>query len=250
LDVTIKPLPVLVISNPGWACSPMTIDITLPSITQGSSGGVLSYWGNPTCTVPLLNPSIVSDSGTYYIKSTNQGCTDVSSIDVTILSLPNLIVTNPASVNYPSTVDLTDPSILLGSYGYVGIQYYDEYGTLVLNPTTIYCSDIFQIKATSPYGCMSSANVEVTIIGCVNDVDEIQNAKLSIHPNPFNDQIKIALDNNQSSEITISDITGKVVFNQISIEKLIQLDMSNLSSGQYIVTVKSESAIITRKIVK
>ncbi|GEM_PF-2961022 len=73
---------------------------------------------------------------------------------------------------------------------------------------------------------------------------------VSIYPNPFTNQLTISLDNNQSSEITISDITGKVVVNQISSDKIIQLDMSNLSSGQYIVTVKSETSIITRKIVK
>ena len=48
----------------------------------------------------------------------------------------------------------------------------------------------------------------------------------------------------------ITDITGKEVVNQKSIDKTIHLDMRDLSSGQYIVTVKSETSIITRKIVK
>ncbi len=73
---------------------------------------------------------------------------------------------------------------------------------------------------------------------------------ISIYPNPFQNQLTISLDNNQYSEIIISDITGKVILNQISSDKIIQLDMSNLSAGQYIVTVKNENLITTRKIVK
>lgn len=73
---------------------------------------------------------------------------------------------------------------------------------------------------------------------------------VSIYPNPFNDKITISLEKEQASDIVITDITGKEVVNQKSIDKTIHLDMRDLSSGQYIVTVKSETSIITRKIVK
>jgi len=58
------------------------VDITLPSVTAGSvGGGVLSYWLDAAATNPLLTPTTVAASGTYYIKMTSgAGCTDLDSV--------------------------------------------------------------------------------------------------------------------------------------------------------------------------
>lgn len=80
--------------------------------------------------------------------------------------------------------------------------------------------------------------------------NNVETTNLSIYPNPFNEELTIALDNKQNSEITISDITGKIIVNQNYNGQIIKLDMSRLSAGQYIVTIKNDTSIITRKIVK
>ncbi len=83
--VTINPAPVLTITNPSPVTSPTTVDITSPSIIAGSTGnGTLTYWINPDASVPLTNPSAVSMSGTYYIKSTLGNCSDTNFVTVTI----------------------------------------------------------------------------------------------------------------------------------------------------------------------
>jgi len=70
-----------------------------------------------------------------------------------------------------------------------------------------------------------------------------------LYPNPFKDYINIVLDNDHLSEISISDISGKEVFSKQFSEKLIKLDLYNLSSGTYILRVKNQDMITTKKIV-
>ena len=73
---------------------------------------------------------------------------------------------------------------------------------------------------------------------------------LSIYPNPFNEELTISLDQVQKSEVTIADITGKTIVNQNFNTQIIKLDLSRISSGQYIVSIKNDNSISTRKIVK
>jgi hypothetical protein len=82
------------------------------------------------------------------------------------------------------------------------------------------------------------------------NVNAKEDNSVSIYPNPFKDQITITLDNNQASEVVITDIAGKVVLNKKFNNNEIKIDMSGLSAGQYIVNVKNNNSTITRKMVK
>jgi hypothetical protein len=69
------------------ACSG-TVNLTLPAVTAGSTGGgTLSYWTNAAGTTTLANPSAVG-TGTYYIRSTASGCSDIEPVVVVISPTP------------------------------------------------------------------------------------------------------------------------------------------------------------------
>ena len=64
------------------------MDLTDPSITDGSSGGgILTYWVDAAATSPLSNPTSVTTSGTYYIQADN-GCTDIQPVNVIVNPAP------------------------------------------------------------------------------------------------------------------------------------------------------------------
>lgn len=119
---TIVTTPTLNITNPAPVCFPNTVNLTSPIITIGSSGnGILTYWTNAGCTSGLANPTSVSVSGTYYIKSTISGCSNVAPVIVTVNQAPvisqvqNLII-NEENTDGFATFDLTAqiPAILNG----------------------------------------------------------------------------------------------------------------------------------------
>ncbi|MDQ3190896.1 MAG: PKD domain-containing protein, partial [Bacteroidota bacterium] len=125
-QVTLEQVPNLIVTNPAAVCSPSTVDITAPAVTSGSTGtGTLTYWTNAGATAVLNSPNAVNVSGTYYIQSmTSAGCSVIQPVNVTINQTPVLAITNPAAVCFPSTVDLTDPSVTSGSTGSGSLTYW------------------------------------------------------------------------------------------------------------------------------
>ena len=163
--VTVNPLPNLVITDPAAVCFPNTVDLTSSSVTAGSDAGTLTYWTDASATTPLSNPNSVSTSGTYYIQLQDaNGCISIAPVNVTINSLPNLVITDPAPACSPNTVDLTAPSITAGSdagtYGY----WTNSTGTSALgSPNAVGISGTYYISLTNSNGCTSIAPVNVTI---------------------------------------------------------------------------------------
>ncbi|WP_366184487.1 T9SS type A sorting domain-containing protein [Flavobacterium ovatum] len=81
------PTPILNVTNPVAVCSPLTVDLTVPAVTAGSTlyGASLTYWTNVEATNALSNPNMVDASGMYYIKATTTaGCFDIKPVVVTI----------------------------------------------------------------------------------------------------------------------------------------------------------------------
>jgi len=163
--VTINITPLLAIQDPSTVCFPLTVDITSPTVTLGSTGsGLLSYWTDALATIPLAGSSVLTTSGVYYIKSTSVGnCFDIKSVNVTINAKPIIVITNPQEICAPSTVDLTDPKVTLGS-GLGQISYCSNItGTSILtSPTSIRYTGTYYIKSTQN-GCSTISPVNVTI---------------------------------------------------------------------------------------
>ena len=86
--INIDPSPVLKITNQA-VCSG-TVNLTLPAVTNGSTGGgTISYWTDAAATVSLPNPASIAIAGTYYIKSETGSCFDIEPVVVTINANPS-----------------------------------------------------------------------------------------------------------------------------------------------------------------
>lgn len=78
-------------------CPPATADITLPSVTLGSTGGLTySYYTDALATILYATPTEAT-VGTYYIVGiATGGCSDTTAVNVTANSLP-LATASPSS---------------------------------------------------------------------------------------------------------------------------------------------------------
>jgi gliding motility-associated-like protein len=158
--------PNLIVTDPAPVCLPATVDLTAPAITAGSDPGLtFTYWTNASATTPVTNPSAVN-AGTYYIKGTTAGgCTTIKPVVVSAGSAPSLVVSNPAAVCAPATVDLTAPAITAGSDPGLTYTYWkDAANTIPLtNPNAVGVTGTYYIKATSTGGCTFTKSVQVIV---------------------------------------------------------------------------------------
>jgi hypothetical protein len=74
--------------------------------------------------------------------------------------------------------------------------------------------------------------------------------QVNIYPNPANETIYISLQGVTASQIRIMDIEGRQVVNIIPAanESLINIPVSKLATGMYIVQLQTNNGLITRKI--
>jgi trimeric autotransporter adhesin len=80
-------------------------------------------------------------------------------------------------------------------------------------------------------------------------VDEISFSNfISIYPNPTTDNLTIII--TDKATIEILNINGQIIKSINSISKSITVDLTDLSSGVYIVRVKTDKEIVTKKFIK
>jgi gliding motility-associated-like protein len=157
---TINPLPTVVAVNPAAVCSPLTIDLTAPGITSAGSTAGLSYtqWTDIGATVALTNPSLVSASGTYYIKGTipATGCSVIAPVVATINALPTPSITasGPLSFCAGNSVDLTASGGM--SYAWAGGPNTAAYANITTGNT-------YSVTVTNAAGCSAVTSTTVTV---------------------------------------------------------------------------------------
>ena len=150
---------------------PATPTISAGSVTSFCAGGSVvltssAASGNLWSTGATTQSITVSASGTYTVSVSNGSCTSATSAGTVITVTPNptLIVTNPAVVCAPNTVDITLPAVTAGSATGTLTYYTDAATTLpLINPAAIAIAGTYYIKNTLG-SCSAVQPVVVSII--------------------------------------------------------------------------------------
>lgn len=114
---------------------------------------------------------------------------------------------------------------------------------------TITQSGYYQVMVTNQFGCSNIS--DSTFVTWVNGVNEaFGNNTVSIFPNPVNDKINIHLQNSATVSVSVSDVTGRVVYEVLINGNEAEIPSSNFPNGIYIVKLNDGKASLLTKIVK
>lgn len=100
---------------------------------------------------------------------------------------------------------------------------------------------------------VSAGNMALDIRSTPVGLDENLNNLLSVYPNPVNEVLNITgLSDINANAITISDIAGRLVYNQSinAVSNNYTIDIEGFNRGVYLLTVNTSNGLITKKIVK
>jgi surface protein len=153
--------PVLTIADPEVACG--SVDITSTSVITGNTNsGTLSYWEDATASTPLVDPTAVTASDTYYIKSTNACGDAIEAVTVTVNSAPVLTIVDPAASC--NSVDITSASVITGNTSGGILSYWENVTatTSLVDATAVTTSGTYYIKSSNTCGdAIEAVNVSI-----------------------------------------------------------------------------------------
>ena len=169
VTITVNTSPNLIVTNPAEVCQPATVDITNPKLISGNStGAIITYCSNSAGSILLTSPNSIRNSGTYYIKSTEFGCSIVVPIIVKVNpkpkanfvpTPPNVTTINPKSVMLNTSLNATEYAWVF-SDGTVSSDVSPEHEF----PNKEQSKQVVILIATSDAGCKDTTNKILNVI--------------------------------------------------------------------------------------
>ena len=235
----------------GWASSVTGTGATATDDWFLNAGATLAQSGTTSAISPSKTTAV--SSGRMYSRGINLVANEVATITYFVRNYLGtgatgsasyqLTVGNAQTTAAQTTVLATEAAIANTTFALKTFTY---------TPTAagVY---YFSFLNNSPL----NANVQALIVDTfavsqVLSTTEFLNSKFSVSPNPANDFISVTnSDNILVSGISITDLNGRVVkLNSYTNVSDIQLNVTDLASGMYMMNIKSDKGSVTKKIVK
>jgi len=237
--ITVNPSPVVsIFSNKNAVCLGKTANLYAygASSYQWSTGT-----GGPNVVV---SPTATA---TYSVLGINQfGCNSTATIQLTTLPLPSIntaISGNQICLGESATLTANGAS----TYEWVSNNVFIQGATAVVTPNQ---STSYVVTGTDANGCSNTANVTISVQGCVGLKEAVAGAGFVVYPNPNSGEFTIEFGNAANKQIEVLDITGRVVAKNTSNDQKVNFNLNTLANGVYYVKVVSNNSSEVVKIVK
>jgi len=90
-------------------------------------------------------------------------------------------------------------------------------------------------------------NVQLDSLVGIEEEESLQN-QVSVYPNPIVDILHIRLPF-KAEKLSVSNMDGHVIQTKVCSEKDIQLDLSGLQKGMYLLNIRFENSSVAKKLV-
>jgi len=249
--VSVKiPVAVRVVNTNAPAVSPISMcaGSTVGNLTLPSPTGITYRWYlNSSSTTPLPLTDILQ-SGYYFVTRIENGCESIrTQVQITINSRPS----SPVGATPQQFSDYAEISnLVMNQPNVVWYATYDDAmkgnNPLSQNMPLVHGTTYYAV-IIGTNGCPSLPTpIEAIIVLGVNDFDL---SKLKYYPNPVSDQLTITY-TEVITNVEVFDLNGRMVMKRNFDKETVQLDFSTLSSGTYMLNIKTKENSQFIKIVR
>ncbi|WP_280638228.1 T9SS type A sorting domain-containing protein [Hymenobacter sp. 5317J-9] len=204
----------------------------------------------PTVTLPNTTGAPITQ--TYTLTATNAGgCSATATVTVTVNPRP---ATPTITATYNGATTTLTSSATTGNQWYLGQTLIPGATgqTYVVNGTPSQLGS-YTVTTTNAFGCVSLPSAALVV---TSGVKPLAGTSLSVFPNPTHDgRLTVELTGyRHASELTVLNALGQVVFT-VAVPASTgtatrAIDLTQLASGVYVLRVKTEGGLDTRRVVK
>lgn len=202
-------------------------------------GEILWDFGDGNTSEELNPTHIYENPGTYSVAfQTSDACNTIEETSEVVIDCTLPVADFDYSVNETEVTFTTDAVA----------DYYDWFfddGNVSneQNPThnyTVSTTTVFDVSLSLYNSCGAAQITQpIEIVTSINELD----AGIKIYPNPVKENLFIEIDNNNSVDITIYDISGKIVEKINSSNNKIEYNTSVIKPGVYLIKFETENKI-------
>jgi hypothetical protein len=208
------------------------------SVTLNGQGAVSYQWTGGVSNNVAFSPST---TGTYTVTGTAiNGCEDTDQVTVVVNATP------------VATISFVNDVTLAASPAGMNYQWINcASGTDVLNGSTANFTAIengsYAVIVTSAQGCSDQSDCE--IISAVG-LDQFANIEMSVNPNPTAGELTINMPTELTAQAQVFDAQGKLVIDATNVSNGSVLNLSNMTTGVYMVRISADASVQTFRVVK
>ncbi|MBX3163936.1 MAG: T9SS type A sorting domain-containing protein [Bacteroidetes bacterium] len=237
--ITVKPTPTISV-NSGTICSGQSFSLS------PVGGGTYVY--SPFGADEVVSPPTGVYS--YTVNSSLDGCVGNPAVSgLTVYAMPNTFA-NASNIDVCKTQTVSLNASGADSYLWsTGATTSISSVGFVNTPTG---TVVYTVTGTNSGACSKTATVQITVNACVGIEEQQTNINhVIVYPNPSNGKLTAELNKKGlEKNITLTDLTGRVVMTHKTTNEKIDFNISELNSGIYFLQVQSGAEKHTVKVVK
>lgn len=245
-------LALLVLPSPAVFITSFKTSVCMGSgITLNGAGASTYTWSNGTISPSVIVIPTVPTTYTVFGTGAN-GCTGEASQLITIDPLPVISFTSSAA----SPTICAGETVIFTAQFQEGLAHYWNY----FPPGGVIAGDIFTIspaasttinlQANDENGCYSKVNYFLIVDNCTGINKLPLSAEVRIYPNPGNGDYIIESGNPEFKTVVITDLAGKVIFENATYDSEVRLNIKKSPNGIYQVKINSASSTQHIKLIK
>ena len=106
----------------------------------------------------------------------------------------------------------------------------------------------YTVDAVDFNGCMVQEDIWVYVDTCISSINNFSETQIFIYPNPTSGKVNIDLPKREIFQFTLTDLLGKVVFQEDNISKKYIFETKDFAKGTYLIKLENVKEKYSRKL--